>query len=519
MHFPDFDQQGAAVAIDDASVKSGDSVLRMDGMHPLCVSLHSDGFFVQKGFVLSVSLPETLREKMKTLEIADSGLDPSLEEARNEILEAFSVFISVNNSYRMNVNPASGKVSPSLETFLNALQTLKFFCDEFFSICSERLHSGPWYSVSLLWRMLYTFTTFLESLLFLLCISIPPESPFYDINCQPLFPEMVDNASNLHQAYYFADMGLIMGGSENPLSSFLFGILDVLKKVDFSVINLQKYTFKNLSKTPSSKRIKHEWNSSSILYKSSNLEAPSKDFLRWTTDQFSFQDQFYLPQQPALLLEAMHSSPAFHKWNNFDYFRQVAGRRTIPIEIGKLYTEEGWTQKLMTLNEFLDRYVENDAAEEVAYLAQHPIFQQIPQLAEDIIPPDFIYCGLEDMENPLQLLWLGPKGTISPLHTDHYDNIFAQIVGVKYLRLYPPNASESIYPYKEGPLTNTSQIQWDLHALDTKAYTSIESKFPNFLKAGFFEVILTAGDALYIPKGWWHFVKSLSPSASVSFWF
>lgn len=42
--------------------------------------------------------------------------------------------------------------------------------------------------------------------------------------------------------------------------------------------------------------------------------------------------------------------------------------------------------------------------------------------------------------------------------------------------------------------------------------------FPEFEKASGMEYILEEGDMLYIPPKWWHYVKSLSPSFSVSFW-
>ena len=43
-------------------------------------------------------------------------------------------------------------------------------------------------------------------------------------------------------------------------------------------------------------------------------------------------------------------------------------------------------------------------------------------------------------------------------------------------------------------------------------------KYPLFETAIYKECILKAGEMLYIPKKHWHFVKSLSVSFSVSFW-
>lgn len=39
------------------------------------------------------------------------------------------------------------------------------------------------------------------------------------------------------------------------------------------------------------------------------------------------------------------------------YLRSVAGCRTVPVEVGSRYTDEGWSQTLLTLNDFIDDYV------------------------------------------------------------------------------------------------------------------------------------------------------------------
>ena len=43
--------------------------------------------------------------------------------------------------------------------------------------------------------------------------------------------------------------------------------------------------------------------------------------------------------------------------------------------------------------------------------------------------------------------------------------------------------------------------------------------FPRFAAVERRACVLRAGDALFIPKGVWHYARSLSPSLSVSFWF
>jgi len=58
-------------------------------------------------------------------------------------------------------------------------------------------------------------------------------------------------------------------------------------------------------------------------------------------------------------------------------------------------------------------------------------------------------------------------------------------------------------------LDNTSQV--NVEDIDCE-------RFPEFSKAPYFECILNEGEMLYIPEKWWHYVRSLSVSFSVSFW-
>ena len=86
---------------------------------------------------------------------------------------------------------------------------------------------------------------------------------------------------------------------------------------------------------------------------------------------------------------------------------------------------------------------------------------------------------------------------------------FLQIFGEKYIRLYDKKYSESLYPHEGKILKNTSQI--DVEHFDTH-------KFPLAEHLPYWEGLLRPGQMLYIPPKCWHYVRSLSLSFSVSFW-
>ncbi|XP_065500671.1 bifunctional peptidase and arginyl-hydroxylase JMJD5 isoform X1 [Caloenas nicobarica] len=219
-----------------------------------------------------------------------------------------------------------------------------------------------------------------------------------------------------------------------------------------------------------------------------------------------FRDNYLIPQKPVVLEGIIDHWPCMKKWS-VDYFCQVAGCRTVPVELGGRYTDEEWSQKLMTVSDFIDRYIVNKNS--LGYLAQHQLFDQIPELREDISIPDYCCLGEGEEDDITINAWFGPEGTISPLHQDPQQNFLAQVFGRKYIRLYSPQDSENLYPHESQILHNTSQV--DVEDPDLV-------KFPNFRKAAFQSCILMPGQVLFIPVKYWHYVRSLDISFSVSFW-
>jgi hypothetical protein len=105
-------------------------------------------------------------------------------------------------------------------------------------------------------------------------------------------------------------------------------------------------------------------------------------------------------------------------------------------------------------------------------------------------------------------LWLGPAGSLTPLHYDSRDNLICQYIGRKHFVLYPPSDIPFLYTYGVAPSWSrvANPRQPDL------------GKFPLFAKARPVEVTLQAGEILYLPARWSHFVVNLDVSMMVNFW-
>lgn len=222
-----------------------------------------------------------------------------------------------------------------------------------------------------------------------------------------------------------------------------------------------------------------------------------------------FYKDIFKPKVPAVLKDCIKHWKALEQWKNLDYLVKAAGNRTVPIEIGSRYTDESWTQQLISFSEFLEKYVLKKS-DQVGYLAQHQLFDQIPELKDDFTIPE--YCNFtdnDDVEQPDINAWFGPGGTLSPLHFDPKNNFLCQVFGYKRVILYHPDDSPNLYPYDSRLLNNTAQVD---------PLNPDYEKWPNLKEAKGFMVYLKPGDMLYIPPKWWHHVTSLSPSFSISFW-
>lgn len=208
-------------------------------------------------------------------------------------------------------------------------------------------------------------------------------------------------------------------------------------------------------------------------------------------------------------------------WTDIKYLIDAIGpMRLVPIEIGSKYTNENWTQKLMPFQEFVTKYLisnseEENTVNEIGYLAQYELFNCVPTLLNDILVPDQCYIpfsddkGEKECSEPIINIWLGPKNTISPLHTDPYHNYFVQIFGYKYIRFYSYSESDKLYASKDELSKNTSMV--DIDNVD-------HEKNPSFKEANYSECILGPGDMCIIPINWWHYVKSITESCSLSIW-
>ncbi|KAI4471523.1 hypoxia-inducible factor 1 alpha inhibitor-related [Holotrichia oblita] len=342
----------------------------------------------------------------------------------------------------------------------------------------EQLHIGHWSSVPLLTKKAFYASSFLKAVVLL---------------------QLDNSAETLREALKCLDLGILLGA---PIESDNELLTDAAKCINekLRVIDVNEIVTERNQK------------------RKRDLNCPKFDVLngvevvsRSLPTLELFMKEFYNCQVPVKIQDSINHWPAIHKWPDVTYILGIAGNRTVPIEIGSQYSDENWSQKLMPLSEFVKTYYLGDC-DTIGYLAQHNLLDQIPELKNDICIPEYCVTSRDgcDEEATLEInAWFGPKGTISSLHFDPKDNLLAQVYGTKLVILFSPQDTQYLYTHSDQMLCNTSQVNPIKPDLE---------QFPEFTKAKMMKCLLEAGEMLYIPPKWWHYVVALEKSFSVNFW-
>ncbi len=111
-------------------------------------------------------------------------------------------------------------------------------------------------------------------------------------------------------------------------------------------------------------------------------------------------------------------------------------------------------------------------------------------------------------------IWLGHAARVSA-HFDAYDNVACVVAGRRRFTLFPPQAIANLYV---GPIDHTMAGQPVSLAA---AAPPDDDKYPLFAaaRAQALSAELAPGDAIYIPKLWWHQIESLAAfNGLVNYW-
>ena len=237
-----------------------------------------------------------------------------------------------------------------------------------------------------------------------------------------------------------------------------------------------------------------------------------------------FARDVVLPCRPVVLRGLVKDWPAVQASASVAVLRDYLGRFDAGLEMeafigepriaGKYYYTDdlkafNFERRTMRLGAALDEMIANldQPGAPSLYAGSLPVRDYLPGFSA---------------ENPMPLvpasaaprIWLGHASHVSS-HYDTVDNLACVAAGRRRFTLYAPELIENLYV---GPIDNTMAGQPVSLAASSPPD---DAKYPLYAKIRDRAQVaeLEAGDALYLPKLWWHRVEGLSPfNALVNYW-
>lgn len=147
------------------------------------------------------------------------------------------------------------------------------------------------------------------------------------------------------------------------------------------------------------------------------------------------------------------------------------------------------------------------------YLAQASLPSLPKSLQDDLPTPAILNSPPLRGDIYDSSIWMGYTPTYTPLHKDPNPNLFVQLAGSKKVRLFPPDVGLDIFRHVKRELAKRGEAKPGSPAMrGDEMMMGLEKEmlhgavFDDTSRFGSLAVRvgLAPGQALYIPKGWWH---------------
>lgn len=216
-----------------------------------------------------------------------------------------------------------------------------------------------------------------------------------------------------------------------------------------------------------------------------------------------FIKNYYKKQKPVIVKQYAKNWPAYQKWS-LDYMKEIAGDKMVP-----LYDDRPVDPKAkfnsphaqMKMDKYVDLLKEKPTKFRI-FLWN--ILKEVPELQNDFTYPEI---GLSFLKS-IPTLFFGGYDSYTFMHYDiDLANIFHfHFEGKKECILFDTKQSKYLYQVPNSLMT--------LRDIDFSNPNL--KKFPALKNAQGYIAHLEHGDMLYIPEGYWHYMKYITPGFSMS---
>lgn len=222
-----------------------------------------------------------------------------------------------------------------------------------------------------------------------------------------------------------------------------------------------------------------------------------------TLTKEEFLKNYFKPQKPVVIERFIEDWPAFSKWN-LDYMKVVAGDKIVP-----LYDDRPVSYR----DGFNEAHAKMKMADYIDLLKKEPtryriflwnILKEVPELQNDFSYPDF---GLKLMKG-LPMLFFGGENSFTFMHYDiDLANIFHfHFQGKKEIILFDQSQSKYLYKVPHSLITREDI---DFSNPDYKRWPALKKATGHITHLGH-------GEVLYMPEGYWHYMRYVTPGFSMS---
>ncbi len=216
-----------------------------------------------------------------------------------------------------------------------------------------------------------------------------------------------------------------------------------------------------------------------------------------------FIARYVRAQKPVVIEKLTQDWPAYTKWN-LNYIKEIAGEKQVPLYDDRpVKHDEGFNQAHATMK--MKEYVDLLKREPTNYrIFLYNLMKEVPALKNDF---KFPKIGLRLLKQ-IPMLFFGGEGSTVFMHHDiDWANILHfHFEGKKQCILFAP--SETKYLYKV-PHSLITREDIDFDNPDFK-------KFPALKNTKGYICHLNHGETLYMPEGYWHYMKYITPGFSMS---
>jgi hypothetical protein len=241
---------------------------------------------------------------------------------------------------------------------------------------------------------------------------------------------------------------------------------------------------------------------SSLAYGSGTVER------RGRVSRAEFLEKYYAANRPVIFVGLMEDWPALGRWNP-QYFKTAYGDNLVEVMTGRNQDPRYEINLKAHKREirfagYVDMVTSTGESNDCYLVANNGFFSR-PEMQPLLADIRFFDEHLDPTKSAGRVhFWFGPAGTVTQLHHDEMNILMAQVYGRKRIILISPDQSHRLY----NEIGVYSEVDCENPDFE---------RHPDFCEVQQLHVVLEPGETLFLPVGWWHHVRALDVSITVTF--